>query len=785
MFGRLARHVLRHSRRWWLGIAVLTAICSLLAVNLGVNSDTLDLMPQDNPAVQAMHELDHDEGGIAFLTISVSGENQPDVDAFLVDLSPRVEALPEVRYAMWHIEPAIANRIMAMQLSVDELSTIRDRLKGALALGPMVANPFIAGQLLDLGQLTRKLAAEPSFSLTGSPNTGKLVVRPAGSHHDVKFARQLMTKVHAAIEAASPENHHVRITWIGGPYRHGLEDVDGIEHDLAWTSFAAIALISLALLVAYRDWRAVLVIMVPQVIGSIWTLGFAKIAVGSVNMFTSFAVAVLVGLGNDYAIVLYARYREERAGGKSVNDAVVASWDAAGPPSLTAALTTAAGFFALLVASFRGFQQLGIIIGVGVLLCFVCVLTVVPLMLKWLDPAPTGGLFPSTIDVPDRTTAPTYRWALPVLVVCGAITVLSSVMLPYIQFNFDLSSLRRVGMAYEDLEPEQQSLVRQSFTPLVVDYPDEASMTRDYDRVVKLINDGQFPEVTRALSIRTVLPPDAEARAVVLDQIAVQVRDPNMKYLPRPVQANLASLTSLAPGEHFALTKKDLPEALLSLLGADGGKHRLLLLPSGNMWDLRENETFAQAVQTHLPGRQMAGEYLIQAALYEMTQTDGPRIAIVALLLVTMLMAFDLRRVGATSWGMFVQIVGLIWAGGALVPLGLTFNLVNIVGIPICVGTGIEFAIFLMHRLKAEGPWGVKRAVLTSGLASVLCMITTMLGFLSLLFADNRGIRSLGLLVTAGDFVHAIAGFILLPAGAAYVYSRRAAARAAGSAPVA
>ena len=170
----------------------------------------------------------------------------------------------------------------------------------------------------------------------------------------------------------------------------------------------------------------------------------------------------------------------------------------------------------------------------------------------------------------------------------------------------------------------------------------------------------------------------------------------------------------------------------------------------------------------------MAGEYLIQAGLYEMTQVDGPRIAIVALILVTLLMAFDLRRFSSTSWGMFVQIVGLVWAGAALVPLGLKFNLVNLVGIPICVGTGIEFAIFLMHRLRDEGPFGVRRAVLTSGLASVLCMITTMLGFLSLLFADNRGIRSLGLVVTAGDFVHAIAGFILLPAAAAFLYARAA-----------
>jgi predicted RND superfamily exporter protein len=774
VFGMIAGYVLRHPRLWALVVLVSTIAAALLAVNLGVDSDVLKLMPPDDPTVQALADLDRTEGGIAFLSIAVTGDDQAKIDAYMADLEPRLEALHEVRYAMWRIDPEVAPRLAVMQLSQADLSQIRDRLRGALALGPAAANPFIAGRLMDLGPLTAKLSTSQTFNLAAAPNSGRMIVRPAGSAHDIPFARRLMDKVHAVIAESTPEEKGVRIAWIGGPYRHAIEDVDGIDHDLAWTSIAAIVLISLAILLAYRDWRAVLVIMVPQVVGSVWTLGFAKIAVGSVNMFTSFAVAVLVGLGNDYAIVLFSRYREEKAAGHTTKDAILRSWDRAGPPSLTAALTSAAGFFSLLVAQFRGFQQLGIIIGVGVPLCFIAVVVTAPLLLTWLDPEPKGGLLPSKVAVDARTGPVSYPWALPVLVGSAMLTLVAAVAIPRIHFDFDLSALRAAGLAFDELPPEEQALAQQSYTPIVVDYPDAASLTQDYDRITAEIAAGGFPEISRALSIRTLIPVDAPERAAIIDEIARLAHDPNARYLPSPVQKNLAVLTATPDGKKFSLTADDLPAPLLNLLGADAGHHRMLLLPTGNMWDLSKSALLASAIREHLPGRKVAGEYLIQGTLYEWTLKDLPRVGIVALLLVTILMAFDLRRAGATAWGMGVQVAGLIWAGGALVPLGLEFNLVNIVGIPICVGTGIEFAIFLMHRLDDEGPHGVRKAVLTSGLASVLCMVTTLLGFASLLFANSRGIRSLGVLVCAGDAVHAIAGFIMLPAGAALIYTLQA-----------
>ncbi len=745
-----------------------TVIASMLASRLKVDSDLLELMPESDPAVIALQELDRQEGGIGFLSISVRGPDQATVDTFLAEVHSQVEALPEVRFALWRVEPELARRVGALQLSQEDLADVRDRTRSALALGPAASNPFIASQLLDFGPIEEKVKlAADAMPFRPAPNSGRLIVRPAGSSHDVPFARQLMEKVDGILAAARPAERGIEVTWVGGPYRHAIEDVDGIEHDITWTSLPAILLISLAIWLAYRDWRAVVAIMVPQLVGSAWTMGFAKVAVGSVNMFTSFAIAVLVGLGNDYAIVLFSRYREHRVLGLSTRESTIKAWDDAGPPALTAALTSAAGFLALLTASFRGFQQLGLIIGVGVPLCFLSVVLTLPLLLRYLDPAPKGGILPTEVPLADTSKPVSYRWAWPVMIASVLITFASSWAIPYISFDFDLSTLRRAGMAYSELSPDQQALARQSYSPILVEYPDDASLTQDYGRIQREIAEGKFPEVTRALSIRSVIPADAAERGAILDEIAALAKDPNVRYLPPPLQKSLRDVSEGAP---YANLEASLPGPLVSLLGASSGHHRMLLLPAGNMWDLRECARVADAVRAHLPGRQIAGEQLIQGGLYRMTLKDGPRVILVSLLLVTILMAIDLGRFRITVWGMAVQIAGLLWAGGALVPLDIDFNLINLVGIPICVGTGIEFAIFLMHRLEEEGPYGVKRAMLTSGLASVLCMVTTLLGFASLIFASNRGIRSLGLLVVAADFVHALAGFVMLPAGAAIVY---------------
>jgi hypothetical protein len=123
----------------------------------------------------------------------------------------------------------------------------------------------------------------------------RLVVRPSGSAHDLPFARAYMHEVDAALAAEQAAHPTVNVRWVGGAYRHNVEDYEGIVSDIGWITAASFVMVLIIIAAAFRSPRALLVIFVPLVVSNVWTLGIAGATVGSLNTFTSFVNAVLIG----------------------------------------------------------------------------------------------------------------------------------------------------------------------------------------------------------------------------------------------------------------------------------------------------------------------------------------------------------------------------------------------------------------------------------------------------------------------------------------------------------
>ncbi|MFN7143660.1 MAG: hypothetical protein ACK4YP_07795, partial [Myxococcota bacterium] len=284
----MARAVLRNRTVTLAALAVLTVIASFFAVKLRVDSDILALMPQDEPSTQALKRLDEQEGGINFLTVAVEAEDAARRDAWLADVAEKIEALPEVDYVLYRLEPDVAFRLGLLQVPTSDLVTIRDRLQAAIALGPAAANPFIAARLLDLGPLTERLKGADAPTILGaSERTGRLLIRPTGSAHDLPFARVFMAKVNDILRDSGAElpeereppsawrrfvqpyavalglepeeearpaasDNGIRITWIGGAYRHNVEDYEGIVRDIGWITAASFVMVLVIIAAAFR-----------------------------------------------------------------------------------------------------------------------------------------------------------------------------------------------------------------------------------------------------------------------------------------------------------------------------------------------------------------------------------------------------------------------------------------------------------------------------------------------------------------------------------------------------
>jgi hypothetical protein len=767
--GKIAAAVIARPRRSCLWIALVTVVFVVMATGLKVDPNMLRLLPPDHPSTQAMVELQQTEGGVEMLTIAVDGVSTEKVEAFMHVLEKRLEALDTVDYALYDIDPELAWRIGMMQINPTDLAKIRDRLQGALNFGPAMLNPFIGAQWMDLGPLTAQLkAGGQTAALQGSEGTARIVVRPVESAQQVEFAKKFMAQVYSLLDELEPEAHGVTVQWVGGAYRHTVEDVESIASDLRWTAFVSLALVFGLIGFAFRDVRAVLMIFGPLFISNIWTFGYAAISVGTLNTFTSFFPAILVGLGVDFSIHLYSRYQEFRDEGFDVESAIIEAWDRTGPPCFAAAVTSAVGFCALWLADFVAFQQLGTLLAGGVIFCLVGVLTVLPLFILWREGvgAPTvrtrkGAQTDSFLGLRSRPY-PTYKLAPTLLILVGIMSVAAASTLRKIEFEYDLSELRPRGLAYDDLTEREQQLAEDSYPPSVITYPTRAELVEDHQRLSEAIDAGLIPEFQRVLSIHSVLPSDQDDRLAVIRELGALARHENLQYLPPPVRENLSRL---GEGKITPLTAEELPRGLRHVLGASGDDEWLMVFPTGNMWDLRETTKVYDAVERWVPERPAAGQYLALSVLYKLVRDDAPRIISAALCMVFFVTWFHMKSVRRALGATAALIAGLCWAGAGLALFRVKLSMINFVGIPILMGIGIDVVIHLLHRMSEEGPGRIFRALGTTGMAAALSAATTILSFASLSAAGNQGIRSLGLLIVLGLSLVTLAAFTAVPLG--------------------
>ncbi len=112
-------------------------------------------------------------------------------------------------------------------------------------------------------------------------------------------------------------------------------------------------------------------------------------------------------------------------------------------------------------------------------------------------------------------------------------------------------------------------------------------------------------------------------------------------------------------------------------------------------------------------------------------------------LLVTMLILGLFRNLRRAALALFPAVFGVAVTFGLLGLLQIPLNIFHIVALPLVIGLGADYGIFMVFQeIRALSPWTVK-AVKISGL-------TTLAGFGVLVFAKHPSLHSLGATVSIG-----------------------------------
>jgi hydrophobe/amphiphile efflux-3 (HAE3) family protein len=103
------------------------------------------------------------------------------------------------------------------------------------------------------------------------------------------------------------------------------------------------------------------------------------------NPLTAVLGVIIIGIGTEFMVLLIGRYDEEKRKGKSPRNAMVIAISRIGRAIVTTALTTLGGFGVLIASNFVLLRDFGVATGLGIFLCLVSAIAVMPPLIVWLD----------------------------------------------------------------------------------------------------------------------------------------------------------------------------------------------------------------------------------------------------------------------------------------------------------------------------------------------------------------------------------------------------------------
>ncbi len=219
-----------------------------------------------------------------------------------------------------------------------------------------------------------------------------------------------------------------------------------------------------------------------------------------------------------------------------------------------------------------------------------------------------------------------------------------------------------------------------------------------------------------------------------------------------------------------SVTPENLPPGLRDLYVGKDGRYQIKISPKGDIWDFDALGHFLTAlrkVDPHVSG--------VPVGVYEsarLMHRTFLQAAALTILLVSLILWVYARSVRYVMLTILPLSISMLWLLELMGWLGLHFNLANFFAIPILIAIGVDGGVHFLARWREIEPLLADRPTQSGvgGLfytgtptAVALSFTTTMIGFGGLLFAQHRGLASLGAIMVLGSLMGMLACLFALP----------------------
>lgn len=746
----------------WLALGVI-ALALIGLTRLRFETDVLELLPDDVPSVAGLKLYQQAFAKRGEVIATVSAKTAEEAEAAVRELAAKLEArtnlvaravwqapwmddaeaTAELLAWLWLSQPTDAVSILISLLQKENASAVLEETKGQLAtsLSPMELarlghDPF------GLTRLPGSLTALQNQDWFASPNgTLRLVfIQPATAPANFLEWETWLADLRKLI------GNDLRVGLTGPPV-FMVETATGMRSDMKQSVAFTVIMIAALFWWAHRQFRplAWMLSMLGAALAA--TLGLGGLLFGTLNVVSAGFAAILLGLGVDYALVLYQELLDS---GEGVTADEVRShaeggiWWSAG--------TTALAFALLNFAGLPGFGQLGTLVAIGIILAAASML---------------HGFLPMAARRVKRISRPpvmrafwSHRlgWRATALAgaVCAGILIFAG---PGIDRGSDLFSSKG---------SEAARVAREM----------EAKMNQGGQTFWALARGANTLEVRRRLEKL-----DAELRAKNANADLPLALWPDVER-QRTNSRALKTLAGRVYDLEAAVEKAGFTSDAMALTRAMIGRWAQMNVGRDAIWPASESIKWLIDRVAARTENEWVALGMIRGASAPRVQTEGvivtswTRLAgdllekvetrMVALTMGIVAVLILCLRLALRSWVEVALSFATLGFGFALMTtamalLGWKWNLLNLTVIPLLLGASVDYTIHVQRALRRhKGDAAEMRR--TIGRALFLLTAAAVAGFGSLGFASNAGWASFELLCALGMICVFVTALYLLPA---------------------
>ncbi len=832
---------------------LLTLIAIVLIGRLRLDLNVFSLLPSNSPSVDTFFEVT-EQIGLQSLLIAVvefpEDYDRTEAESFVDLLAKNVSQSPLIQEVEYKSEQRQLSSLfhrfvpylplvlkdeglekLALKLSDAEIHRqVRENKKLLMTPFSVAAKELIYSDPLGLRELVESNFAVPSgkHQPTGAPagyyrtedgRTYFLFIKPEKPPQDVAFSKTLMDDVRSLEKACASEfvdefegsTHGIKISYAGG-YPIAVSDEAITKRDIKVTILSSFVGVMILFGLSFRTIRTLFYVGVPLAISLVWTLGFAGLVFGHLNILTCIFSCVLIGLGIDFAIHIVNRYFGHD---KLALDPLVRlqqTFQEAGMGIVIGGITTAAAFYAIATSGFGGFRELGILTGTGILVCLVVMIFVLPSVLVYFSSRKTPktrihisgfgleGLFGLLQRKP------------------GAVLVLSLLMVcvlavPGIKIKFDdnLRNFRPPNDATLSLQERVTGWLGGSTAKilLVAKEKSEAQVMETNFLIYGALEELKGSDmIVGTRSIGRYFPPPSQQRKN-MEFIRRHADVFNTERIGRTFdqalkengfqRSNLYNRYFEGLSRAFSAEKVLLPSFLkdtelhrfLKLYAFQKGKYFktiTYITPSRDLWSRTDTAQFKEMISRKLQEKgitqdsyDLTGPNLLTGDLKELIIKNlKSSLWVAGLGIVVVLLAYY-RSLKSLLLSTLPLLIGLAILSGVMVIFGLDFNFLNLIVLPMIIGIGIDDGVHFTNTFRNMDASDMPRAMSQTGRAVVLTSLTTLVGFGSISLSHYPGLRSMGYVAIIGITGCLFATIIVLPA--IFAISKRSSMKS-GSSPI-